>query len=251
MSTPIVRSLLALLLVSPTLRASSDSGLVRIVTQPEGLPVFIDGRPVGTTPCAPVRWKTGPAVVQAVRGTAFQWSAVWTAETVLVRPNEVTDVRLKVSGPVLLTSDDPSVQVRDRAGYLYDLPMWWTTDRLEELSMLLHDSVAVPLRSTAGPGPWLMLSSIVQPSVPTVMKGPGALGVRSETWTIASGAAMIASGVLAVVFRDKANDAAARYLDTRDPEALADVRRFDRLAGASMVAVQVSLGAFVLFLAGS
>lgn len=85
---------------------------------------------------------------------------------------------------------------------------------------------------------------------PTVLRGPGTLGVKSETWTVVSGAAMVASGVLAAVFRDKANKSAARFLDTQDPAALDEVRRYDRFASAAMVGVQVSLGAFVLFLAG-
>lgn len=96
-------------------------------------------------------------------------------------------------------------------------------------------------------------SRVDQPDVgetPTVMRGPGTLGVKSETWTIVSGAAMVASGVLAAVFRDKANTSAARFLDTQDPAALDEVRRYDRYAGAAMVGVQISLGAFVLFLAG-
>lgn len=81
-----------------------------------------------------------------------------------------------------------------------------------------------------------------------VLSGPGDLGLKSERWTLTAGGAMIVSGVLAAVFRDRANVAAANYVRTGDPEALADVRTYDRLAGASMVAVQLSLGAFVLFL---
>ncbi len=81
-----------------------------------------------------------------------------------------------------------------------------------------------------------------------VMSGPGDLGVKSEVWTLTAGGAMVVSGILAAVFRDRANAAAANYLRTGDPDALSDVRTYDRLAGASMVGVQLSLGAFVLFL---
>lgn len=81
-----------------------------------------------------------------------------------------------------------------------------------------------------------------------VLSGPGDLGVKSEVWTLTAGGAMVVSGILAAVFRDRANAAAADYLRTGDPDALSDVRTYDRLAGASMVGVQLSLGAFVLFL---
>ncbi|MCU0453243.1 MAG: hypothetical protein MUE68_06260 [Bacteroidetes bacterium] len=247
MNAVIARSLLLLMVSAITLRASSDSGLVRIVSPSDGLLIYIDGRAVGTTPCDPVRWKAGRSVVQARRGAPYRWNAPSAAETVIVVANEVTEVRLNVPEPILLTSEGAQVEVRDRSGRMHSLPLWWPRDRLAELSIVTPDSVAIP---PPGPGPVLTLNPQVGSSTPMVMKGPGTLGIRSETWTFASGAAMVISGVLAAVYRDKANDAAARYLQTRDPNALAEVRRYDRLAGASMVAVQVSLGAFVLFLAG-
>lgn len=117
------------------------------------------------------------------------------------------------------------------------------------------ESVTVPVESLVEvrlsvPRPTLRAELPPPGETPEVMRGPGSLGVKSETWTIVSGAAMVASGVLAAVFRDKANQAASRFLETQDPAALDEVRRYDRYAGAAMVGVQIGLGTFVLFLAG-
>jgi hypothetical protein len=196
MNMMIARLLLAASFPAAALGASPDSGWVRVVADPDGSPVYIGGRYVGTSPVDSVRWVAGQAVVHAQMGPRSRWSVHAAVETVDVPPARLVEVRLTVPPPLRVIGQPEPVES------------------------------------------------------PTVMHGPGTLGVRSETWTVASGAAMVASGVLAAVFRDKANRAASRYLDTRDPVALQDVRRYDRYAGAAMVGVQLSLGAFVLFLAG-
>jgi hypothetical protein len=192
----IARILVVVALPAAAFGASSDSGWVRVVADPDGSPVYIGGRYVGTSPVDSVRWVAGPAVVQVQQGPRTRWNVDAAVETV-------------------------------------DVP----SERLIEVRLL-------------APAPPFLLGPPEPGESPTVMRGPGTLGVRSETWTFVSGAAMVASGVLAAVFRDKANQAASRYLDSRDPAALQDVRRYDRYAGAAMVGVQISLGAFVLFLAG-
>ena len=159
------------------------------------------------------------------------------------------DGRLAGTSPIdslLLPAGPHTIQIQR------DSPYRWTARAIAE-SIDVHPgelslvNVVVPreiLVRTSPPG------NDPGPAAGLVMTGPGASGLRSDAWTLTAGGAMVASGILAAVFRARANDSAARYQQTRDSQALADVRTYDRLAGASMVAVQVSLATFVLFLTG-
>ncbi len=247
-----LRSWLTFMVLSATaLGALADSGSVRVATRPPGLMVFINGRAAGLSPLEFVKLPAAPAIIQVQRSSTLEWNPVVAVETVLVQADQVVEVSLEVPEPVLVRSEGSPIRLRDRAGDVRSTPVWWPRDQLADLSIESADSTFVPLPGSSVLGSVLVLRSPISDERPMVMKGPGALGVRSETWALASGTAMVVSGVLAAVFRDRANVAAARYMDTRDPGALEDVRKYDRLAGASMVGVQVSFAAFVIFLAGT
>lgn len=229
----------------------TDSGWVRITTDPAGATVFVDGRLAGQGPVDSLRLPSGAHVIQAQRHSPFRWTTVAVAESVEVRAGTETAIHVHVPAEVFVQTVPAGAFVEDGEVMLGRTPLRISEDRVSSIMVNL-DGHSIPIRGTPDSGGVLIWRFEVTGSTPepTVMTGPGASGLRREAWTLTAGGVMVVSGLLAAIFRDRANEAAATYQRTQDPQALADVRRNDRLAGASMAAVQVSLGAFVLLLTG-
>ncbi|MEK6650326.1 MAG: PEGA domain-containing protein [Bacteroidota bacterium] len=228
-----------------------DSGWVRITTDPASATVFVDGRLAGTSPVDSLRLPPGAHVIQAQRQSPYRWTTIIAAESVEVRAGTGTAVHVYVPAEVFVRTEPAGAFVEDGGVVLGRTPLRVSEDRVASI-LLSFEGRSLPLRGAPDSGGVVMQRfDVTDPTPePTVMTGPGASGLRSEVWTLTAGGTMVVSGVLAAVFRDRANSAAEAYQRTRDPQSLADVRRYDRLAGASMAVVQVSLGAFVALLTG-
>jgi hypothetical protein len=230
----------------------ADSGWVRITTEPASATVFVDGRLAGSGPIDSFRVPSGKHIIQAQRHSPYRWTSVAATATVEVRPGMQAAVHLLVPSEVIVRSTPPGALVMDGELTIGTTPLRVAEDRVSSMTLNIEGR-SIPLTGAPDSSGVIDLKdgAAALRTGPAVMTGPGVSGLRSESWTLTAGGAMIVSGVLAAVFRGRANDAAATYMRTQDPKDLADVRRFDRLAGASMAGVQVSLGAFVLLLIGS
>ena len=81
----------------------------------------------------------------------------------------------------------------------------------------------------------------LKPAVIPAWKG-NEKGTNAHQWMkIAAGSAMVASGVLAAILKDRANTAFDQYNQTLDPGQLAASRRLDNQSAAAVVVTQLSL----------
>lgn len=243
--------MIALLLAVPSAgSAQSDSTAYLVFTSPIHASFIVDNSRTDARPGDTVAVRPGRVVVEKIYGSRLTWTAHRFVDTLDVQAGEVLTV--KFSAPmehVIHTRPSGAAVVREGTAIGMTPYRFAHADMLEpELELLKEgfepvrlrprrpletiDLVPIPNRTGAPEGP-------VTPLTPSL---------NNETLTIASGILMIASSVAAAHLKEKANRSLDEYERTRNPGALENVRRYDRLSGYASISMQVSFAGFAILL---
>ena len=250
-----VSAIFALCVVPGAWCAPQDSSAtLRVTSVPEGLVVFIDGSLAGTTPVASFVVIPGKHIIEVLAPDRYRWIAARAVDTITVTAGEMRSIDMTPHDELVVISIPSDAAVYGDVGLLGRTPFRipfigepaWQTLSFERSGYrpavvgVRPDStllVLVRLELAAG-----------RQEMPDVLEGEGPMTIRDGKGVLVSGAAMVVAGVLSAYSKDRANRAYSTYRQTLDPQALKDVRLYDRLSAVATLTTQISFAAFAYFL---
>lgn len=246
---------LCFLMVALPLMAQDSSGrggFLTIRTDPPAAEVHVDSVRLGVSPLIRVRVSPGPHQLSLFYPSSPQWNSLVRRETLMVHEGEEIEKVYEFGSIVSLSSIPSGSRVLSMGKELGTTPIFLrSASRLKGDVILEKDGfeqIVVPLAGGAASSfVRLRRSQNEEAAGDVVFDLPASNG--SRRWAAyGSAAGMVASGIAAAYFKERANKRFDLYLESQNPTYLASTRRNDRRSAVAFLLTQIGFGLLTYFL---
>ena len=225
--------------------ADDSSGTVSILTTPAGADVYVDSMFLGKSPVRSIPVKQGRHMVRAYYPSVFSWKSLSVVDSIDVAQGRSLKKHVLMGTVLRVQADPPGSTVTLGGALAGTAPLYLQSPEILHedilISKLGYDTLVIPFGELSRS----FIHVRLHPR-PGSLRDLSAGGIVSSTpttdhWlTYASGATMIASGVVSAYLKDRANRAFDSYMITKDAGGLSATRRLDTGAAAALAVSQIS-----------
>lgn len=230
----------------------SKQGSLTIRTDPSGVEVYLDSTRIGMTPLSKVSVPPGDHRLSLFYPSASAWNSLVRRETLTVHEGEELEKSFEFGSHISLSSIPSGSKVLLQGKELGMTPLFFrSASRLNGdliLEKVGYERAVVPLSGgSTSTIVSLRRSQIQEAGQDVVFDVPSSND--SKRWaTYLSAGGMVASGIAAAYFKERANKRFDLYLQTRNPSYLASTQRNDRRSAVAFFLTQVGFGLLTYFL---
>ncbi len=241
-----MKMLFVILLLSSVAFAQSPNGYLTVATMPQGAEVYLDSVLIGTTPLVRYAVSASSYELSVVYPNARAWNALRKSDRIEIAAEKESVVDIDLGSLVVVHSRPALASVLHRERELGVTPLYYRSEQLLSGELLIrkegYEPKSLPLRKETLQYELVDLKPLHRDAerIPEVYTAGFRDPASNHVLTYAAGGSMVATGVLAAYWKDRANRDYERYLQNPNPALRQSIRRLDRQSAVALTLSHIS-----------